>query len=114
MQPQAVQPPALPQAIRPSASVLCSGVYKLEHIEKGAVLDDVWFTEKEKFVDQGGTVYVYRHSTKTIIGVNPKKDTQSYFTKEYLFSKPQPVTVSNDDVVSRDRRLLEKCLKLRK
>jgi hypothetical protein len=113
-QPQAVQPTIPPQSIRPSVRLVCSGVYKLEHIEKGAVLDDVWFTEKERVADQGGTVYVYRHSTKDIIAANPKKDTRSYFTKEYLLSKPQPVTVRNDDLISRDRGFLEKCLKARK
>lgn len=114
VQPQAVQPIIPPPAIRPSARLLCSGVYKLEHVENGAILDDVWFTEKEKFVDQGGTIYVYRHGTKDIIAANPKKDTHWYFTKDYLLSKPHPVTVSNDDLISRDRGFLEKCLKLRK
>ena len=114
VQPLAVQPPAPSEQMRLSARLLCSGVYKLEHVEKGAVLDDVWFTEKEKFVDQGGTIYVYRRSTKDIIAANPKKDTHSYFSKEYLLSTPQPVTVSDDDLISRDKRFLEKCLKLRK
>jgi hypothetical protein len=113
-QPQTDQPPAPPQGIRPSVSMSCSGVYKIEHAEMGAVLDDIWFTEKEKFVDQGGTVYVYRNRTKDIIAANPKKGTHLYLTKEYLLSKPIPVRVSNDDLISRDRAFLEKCLTLNK
>jgi hypothetical protein len=114
VQPQEVQPPAPPQSMRPSASVLCGGVYKLEHIEKGAVLDDVWHTENEKFADEGGTIYVYRQSAKVIITANPKEGTHSYFSKEYLLSKPQPVPVSNGDMISHDKGRLEKCLALKK
>ncbi|HUI93051.1 MAG TPA: serine/threonine-protein kinase [Chitinivibrionales bacterium] len=112
--PQVVQPAAPPQAIRPTASVLCGGVYKLEHIEKGDELDDVWHTEKEKFVDEGGTIYVYRQGAKEIITANPKPGTHLYFTKEYLLSKPMPVLVTNGDLISHDRGLLEKCLKSKK
>ena len=114
----AVQLPALqtatpPRAIRPSASLLCSGVYKIEHVEKEVFLEDVWLTEKEKMVDEGGTIYLYKqHGAKTI-AANPKEGTHLYFAKEYLLSKPQPVAVSNDDIISHDRRLLEKCLTLR-
>jgi hypothetical protein len=113
-QPQAVQPPAPPQAIRPSASLLCSGVYKLEHTEQGSVLEDIWHTEKEKFVEEGGPIFVYRQSAKDIIAANPKEGTHSYFTKKYLLSKPEPVRVTNGDIISHDRGLLEKCLKLGK
>jgi hypothetical protein len=110
-QPQTGQPTIPSQTIRPSARLQCSGVYKLEHIEEGTFLDDVWFTEKERFVDQGGTIYLFRRSTREIIAANPKKDTHSYFSREYLLSTPRPVTVNNDDLISRDRSFLEKCLK---
>src|SRR5271157_2455203 len=109
----ALQPATPPRAIRPSASLMCSGVYKIEHVEREVFLDDVWLTEKEKMADEGGTIYLYRQNGSKIIAANPKEGTHSYFSKEYLLSKPQPVAVSNDDIISHDRRLLEKCLKLR-
>jgi|GEM_PF-2628147 hypothetical protein len=103
-----------PRILRPSAVPVCDGVYKIEHAGQGNVLDDIRAGDHEKFTDQGGTIYVYRQSAKKIITANLSETSRKYVMREYVLSNPQPVDVSEGDLISRERRLLEKCVKEKK